>query len=112
MINGNVIKFGYGDVAVGHCNYTIKFQQFIPKQKPGTNVDADSVVWVGEKIEIPISVSDYYFLMKELDKCVHKRAFSFKEYIFDFNNFNLNSVKVVRESVEKSMFLHFLSLAA
>ena len=40
MINGNILKFGYGDIAVGSDGLTqrMSFQQFKPPAKCGDKV--------------------------------------------------------------------------
>ena len=57
MINGNRLKFGYGDIAVGSDGLTqrISFQQFKPPAKCGGNVPED-VEYIGEEVVLQMNV--------------------------------------------------------
>ena len=61
MIDGNILKFGYGDIAVGSSALSniITFQQFKPVGKCGDKIPED-VEYVGEEIAIKGVRSGYY----------------------------------------------------
>ena len=114
MIIKNIIKFGYGDVAVGYGIQEITFQQFKPPSECGTRLHSEDVEFVSEKIILDISYDDYIELRKYL-KIVSNRIaneFTFKEYIFDFTNYNEESVNVCKKKLESAMYWYFLCCAA
>ena len=59
MMNGNRLKFGYGDIAVGSDGLTqkISFQQFKPPAECGGNIPED-VEYIGEEIILQISYDE------------------------------------------------------
>ena len=119
MINGNVLKFGYGDIATSHTiTQKICFRQFKPPQKCGVKlndvIDIDKLEWIGEWIFIDISYDEYLELLNKLDLVYKKEIveFSFKGYVFDFSNYNKESIKVYKNHLKGCMYFYFLSLAA
>lgn len=115
MIDGNRLKFGFGDIAVSSdmLTKTICFQQFEPLAKCGDEV-SEGVEYIGNKIILKLSYDDYCEFCKNLDLASNKEIteFEFKEYIFDFTNFNTESIKVCRSHAENAMCLYIMCLAA
>lgn len=115
MIDGNRLKFGFGDIAVGSemLSRIIRFQQFKPHTKCGDEV-SDDVEYIGEKIILKFSYEDYCEFCKNLVYVSNKEIteFVFKGYIFDFTNFNTESIKVCRIHAENAMCLYIMCLAA
>lgn len=115
MIYGNVLKFGYGDIAVGSDGLTqrISFQQFKPPTECGGNVPED-VEYIGEDVVLQISYEEYCELNKQLNSVLSNSisTFIFKGYIFDFTNYNDESVKVCKRHSDSAMCGYFLCMAA
>ena len=115
MINGNVLKFGYGDIVVygNAALQRMSFQQFKPPTECGNEVSED-VEYIGDKILIDISYEDYCKLKNNLERVNKKEVcqFTFKDYIFDFSNYNVKSVNAVSRKLDACMALYFISLAA
>lgn len=115
MIEGNRIKFGYGDISVGanQINRTITFQQFKPAEKCGNEVP-ESVEFIGDEINLQINYADYIEFSNNLKlvQCKEIYEFSFKDYIFDFTNWNETSIKVCNDKALHAMSLYILCLAA
>lgn len=115
MIDGNILKFGYGDIAVGSDGFAqiISFQQFKPPAECGCNVTED-VEYIGEEIALQISYDEYREFNEQLKSVLSKEisTFNFKGYIFDFTNYNEESVKVCKKRSEIAMYSYFLCMAA
>ena len=115
MINGNRLKFGYGDIAVGSDGLTqrISFQQFKPPTECGGNVSED-VEYIGEEVILQISYEEYCEFNKQLKSVLFNSisTFSFKGYIFDFTNYNEESVKVCKRHSDSAMYNYFLCMVA
>ena len=116
MINGKVIKFGYGDVGVGSCSITqrITFQQFKPPEKPGTKLTNDGYEFVGDKILIIIKdENEYSDVMNLLSQVRNKDIsdFEFKGYVFDFSNYNEESIKACKKHIKSAMNMYWFAMA-
>ena len=114
MIDNNILKFGYGDISVGAFGLppAITFQQFKPPAKVGSEV-GEHVEFIGEKIVIKLNHEDYVELCDLLDQVKNKEIliFDFKDYIFDFTNYNIGSIEVVERHATNSMHWYFATLA-
>lgn len=112
MIIDNKIMFGYGDIAVGATVDIITFQQFKPPAECGNHVN-DNVEFIGEQIILYISHEEYHELNKYLSSVSNKdiSVFTFKDYIFDFSNYNKESVIVVKRKLCQAKNLYILALA-
>lgn len=115
MINNNILKFGYGDIAVGvdELQQCMKFQQFKPPTECGKRVYAD-VEWIGDEIKIYLNWEEYLEFNKLLEgvRCKNISVFDFKDYIFDFTNYNEKSIQTCKKFAELSMKWYILCLAA
>lgn len=115
MIDGNVLKFGYGDIAVGSDGLTqrISFQQFKPPAECCGSVPED-VERIGEEVVLQISYEEYCEFNKQLKSVLSKSisTFNFKGYVFDFTNYNEESVKACKKRSESAMYSYFLCMAA
>lgn len=115
MIEGNRLKFGYGDISVGSDKLTqrMSFQQFKPPKECGDRVLED-VEYIGNEIILEFSYEDYCDFSKNLKIVSNKETteFIFKEYIFDFTNFNEESVKVCNKHLNNAMQCYFMCMAA
>ena len=115
MIDGNILKFGYGDIAVGSDGLTqrISFQQFKPPAECGGDVPED-VEYIGEEIVLQISYDEYREFNEQLKSVLSKEisTFDFKGHIFDFTNYNEESVKGCKKRSERAMYSYFLCMAA
>jgi hypothetical protein len=115
MIDGNVLKFGYGDIATGADVFSraITFQQFKPPGECGDTLDCE-VEYIGEEIVLQLSYEEYCKLDKLMIQIINKNIvmFSFREYIFDFSNYNEESVRVVRRKLNEAISWYLLCCAA
>lgn len=115
MIEEKRLKFGYGDIGVGsdRLNQRMTFQQFKPPAKCGNEVSND-VEYIGDKIVLEFSYEDYREFSKNLKQIINKETteFIFKSYIFDFTNFNEESIKVCNKHLNNAMQLYFMCAAA
>lgn len=115
MIDGNRLKFGFGDIAVGSDALAQKiiFQQFKPPAKCGDEVSED-VEYIGDEIILRFSYEDYCEFGENLKRVSNREIteFTFKRYIFDFTNFNKESIKVCKNHLNGAMQLYFMCLAA
>lgn len=113
MIEGNILRFGYGDIAGdgGISEYgVLKFQQIKPPQEIGT-----SVAWETERVSEPVVFRDLFSMLKitafamEVKEGKYK-SFEVDGWIFDFEtNFNIKSVEAVirqsRRACEQALML-------
>lgn len=115
MIEGKRLKFGYGDICVGSDGLTqrISFQQFKPPAKCGDRILED-VEYIGDIIILKFSYEDYCEFSKNLERVSNKEIteFLFKGYVFDFTNFNEQSIKVCKKHLNSAMQCYFMCMAA
>lgn len=115
MIDGKRFKFGYGDISVGGNPVTrqMNFQQFKPPAKVGDKVMDDEIELIGERIFLEICYEDYQELSKLLGSVKSREIseFTFKNYVFDFTNYNEKSVDVCRQKLSEAMKFYFLAMA-
>lgn len=101
MIKGNTIEFGYGDVVVGVDQF--KRCLIITNIKPpvacGTKfrkVEDTNDVEFGESIEIyEDNLHDIYNLVCTVNE--KNKIVKYKQWIFDFSNYNKESVRVMKD---------------
>ena len=67
MINGNRLKFGYGDIAVGSDGLTqrMSFKQFKPPGKCGDKVLDDREEWINRAMDVESTVRAIEKIAKE-----------------------------------------------
>ena len=116
MIGGKRFMFGYGDISIGVNPVTRQmcFQQFKPPAEVGDKVIEDKVDWIGERIYIEIGCyEEYQELCRLLDSAKSKKIleFTFKDYIFDFSNYNEKSIEACRKHLSNAMSWYFLAMA-
>ena len=115
MIYGNVLKFGYGDICVGSDGLTqrMSFRQFKPPAKCGDQV-LDDIEYIGDEIILKFSYEDYCEFSKKLEQVYNKETaeFIFKGYVFDFTNFNEESVQVIEINLSHVMSWKFYCMAS
>ena len=115
MIDGNILKFGYGDIAVDSSALSniITFQQFKPVGKCGDKIPED-VEYVGEEIAIKVSYNDHWEFINCLNRVSNNEIseFEFKGYVFDFSNRNIDSVIACKEHIDNAILTCLLSMAA
>ena len=115
MIKGNTLYFGYGDIAVGSnsWNYSpiVTFTNMKPPCKCGETITEKMKEEINFYEEIKIEVEDYelYNLLCNVDK--DNRIINYKEYTFDFTNYNQERVRLCKEGVKNALLIHQLSLA-
>lgn len=114
MIDNNILKFGYGDIAVGSSPaQLIRFQQFKPPEECGNYV-SNNVEFIGKEIIISLTYEDYRNLKDKLKEVKSRNIslFEFKGYIFNFTNYNEKSVEVCEKHMEDAMKWYFICYAA
>lgn len=97
MITENIIKFGYGDIVIIGSTKRISFQQTKTTGNCG-GVVPENIEYTGKKIILDITYEDYCELCKNLKAVKNKEIskFTFKDYIFDFENYNEESINVFK----------------
>lgn len=97
MIEGKIIKFGYGDVGVGASDlgYMV-FGNIIPPQEIGTNLNNKIKNKEVEVTSETVIYENNYFDFLELFKNINEnnRVVEYKGYTFDFTNYKQGSVNV------------------
>lgn len=100
MIKGNVIEFGYGDVVVGvnPIESCIIITNIKPPLECGTKFHKGEIdVEYGLSIKIyEDNIHDIYDIMRKVNK--DNRIVTYKDWTFDFSNYNEESVRVMREA--------------
>ena len=118
MIDGKILKFGYGDIAVGCINANMTFTPFKPPVEVGTHcydlfINGD-ITPIGEKVAIRFdSFNDFAELKDKLEgvRTATQKVFEFKGYTFDFSNYNVKSVEVV-DDARYHAYMAYLRCAA
>ena len=97
MIKGNVIKFGYGDVAVYSCGMGyVSFTNIEPPVECGQAITKDMGITYGLSIKIyEDDLHDLYRLIRTVSE--NNRVVEYKGYVLDFTNYNQKSVDVVKK---------------
>lgn len=115
MIDGNILKFGHGDIAVGYrVTGILTFQQFKPPEECGSYV-SDNVEYTSEQIIINFTCYEEYLELSNKLKDVKSKnisTFEFKDYIFDFTNYNEKSVEVCERYLKRAMSWYLMCCAA
>lgn len=116
MIDGKILKFGYGDIGVSNVWRNMRFIPFKPPVEIGTDTRplfADgSIEAVGEPIMITFETfQDFNELQDKLKNVYTQRVFEFKGYTFDFSNYNEKSVEVCNDALRRA-YMNFLQCAA
>lgn len=112
MIQGNVVKFGYGTVAVGSTIFSdLTIQTIKPPQEVGKLLEEeDQVEYIGEPVNFPMS-KHYHELKEKLDIIDGPCCVTFCGYIFDFTNYNPASVDTVLKHAT-SAYRNYIRLCA
>lgn len=116
MIEGNVIKFGYGDVVVAHVFTSLKLT-CINKTYPlghtisGDDTSYDIITQINIDFHTFISINEFISKLKDvlLDEV---RIFKYGNYIFDFTNYNETSLNACINQAEIISWWLSLPLAA
>ena len=116
MIEGNTLKFGYGDIAVSTKGFNLIFTPFKPPVEVGTNCfslfKSGEIEAIGEAIYIKFTdLKDFKELQEKLENVYENKVFEFKEYTFDFTNYNEISVGIL-EKGRKIIYTRYLELSA
>lgn len=119
-VKKNIICFGYGDVMVNSgCGSTITFTGFKPPVEVGTVITGEvikdkNIECITEPVKITFTtmkeLKQFKKLVEEIDGEDHV-CFEYRNYTFDFSNYNENSIKVLLTHIEKAA-IHFLLLMA
>ena len=113
MIRGDVMFFGYGDIACQATFQTLRYQEFLPPQKVGCNLTEVNVTYTGRYIEIHVTLDECRELKKKLMKVPEttNHVFEFKGTVYDFTNFNLKSVEAVLHAVDYVIASYLMCMA-
>ena len=114
MIEGNRIKFGYGDIVIGVAVgvQTLVFKQLKSPLQCGADVP-DNYEVLGDPISIKIDYYDYCNLLEMLEAVREKRysTIYFKDYWFDFTNYNEKSIKILEQRARTAIAFQLLAIA-
>lgn len=116
MVINNRIKFGYGTVGVGSdiwCGY-FKVQTIHPPCEPGTLItEACKVEYLGQPVYFHIDTAAYTELSANFEKVRSREIseFTYAGYVFDFNEYNEESVRVCVEHLRRAFYSYSVCLA-
>lgn len=101
MIEGNTIKFGYGDVIVRNRILHIDIQQVKSPGECGEHPYDGEYEVCGTRVDIELNHEEYKEYLFLLDAVENRMisSFSFKGWVFDFTNYNAESMRVCRDAV-------------
>lgn len=110
MIEGNVIKFGYGDIVVTVCEdvfaTVLIFEQIAPSLICGSSVNlVEGDISFGTTRTLTGRFEDFNEFLKQLE-LVHERktnVFAFKDLVFDFTKYHPTSVKVMIDKAKAAI---------
>ena len=117
MIDGNTLKFGYGDLCIGSLSgLMLQIIPFKPPLEIGTACNEafenGDIETTGDPIYIKFTkLQDFKELRQKLKDVCTNKIFEFKGYTFDFSNYNEKSVDVVKRKL-KDVYETYLRLAA
>ena len=116
MIEGNILRFGHGDISITAdiITNTINFKQISTQLECGT-VSPKDINYTDNIINIRINDFDEYYEFYKCLREVNKRnitQFTFKDYVFNFNNYNEKSIIVIEKYLNKASLTIILSEAA
>lgn len=116
MIEGNVLKFGYGDIAVGASplKQVITFQQFKPPANCGEIIDTENVEFTSDVLEMHLrDLKECIRFVAMLDwvKSGKGHTFGFNNLMFDFANYNEKSIKVCMVRAYDAMEEYLMCIA-
>lgn len=101
-VENKILKFGYGDIAVGSSNICLSFRGFKPPVEVGTQMTDEFIF--KNNIEHTTNWIHFYFTsLEELfqfehlinNVCKESPTFTFKDYVFDFSNYNYESAMCI-----------------
>lgn len=112
MIEGKMIKFGYGDVAVGGRLGVITFTDIKPPQEVGSTLKEKDVD-IYEIVEIKAEYQEFENLYNELknNNWELNKLINFKDYVLDFTKYNKKSIYVIQKMLLNSLGISQLCLA-
>lgn len=112
MVDGNVIKFGYGTVCVGsNWKGQITFRSIRPPQEVGSGLFFNrDIEYLSDLVGIDM-LNNYHQLKSQLEKLDGPALIVIDGYTLDFSNFNRKSVEVVLNHAY-SAYYNYLRLCA
>lgn len=116
MIIDNVLKFGYGDIAVGSNNILsyITFREFKPSKNCGERIGEGDVEFTSSELKIHISSFKKYEELCNLLNEVENHnisEFELDGYVFNFDKFNIESIRVINKHARNAMSAYVQLLA-
>ena len=119
MIDGKILKFGYGDIAVGDVGFYMKLTPFKPPIEVGSECNgyfADGIIKpIGPAIMIKFEglsdITEFRTKLESVCPIDAPKSFEFKGYTFDFSNYNVKSV-MVAETILHNIRMNYLCCAA
>lgn len=115
MIKGNTLYFGSGDIVVSSNSWCysaeVGFTNIKLPCKCGDTITKEIERNIEFYDSISITLEDYelYNLLCNVDE--NNTIFIYKDYIFDFTNFNKESVRVCKDGVKNALLAYQLTLA-
>jgi len=112
MIKGDNIYFGHGTIAVGADAYCLTLSTIRPPQEVGSSLEGVEVEYL-EKISIHMEYNDCIVLQKLLSNVSDQNNIvKFKDYVFNFEEFNSKSVDVLNKHIKDILNLYYMCMAA
>lgn len=107
MIKDKIIYFGQGDISVGFSLNTLIFTEIEPVQQIGTTLHSDSDIKMSKRIviqTIPEEFQKFKDRLNNINKDAKDKQVEFQEYIFDFSEFNEESIKNLILCIDIAMY--------
>ena len=112
MIKDNTVYFGYGTVVVGSRWNQMVFREIEPPLEVGTSADEPikngQVGFTGNREEILFKsydeIKEFENLLQVRVNCNYpntERFFEYKDLVFDFTNWNVDSYQVVKIHIDR-----------
>lgn len=110
MIEGNILKFGFGSIAVGHDmdNYSLRISHTLDNGPVGNTLDER----IGDIVYIGFPFGDDFVLLENQLRTVSEEnpLFHFRGYVFDFSHYNPVSVQMVIKRIDIIKSIRYIGL--
>ena len=103
MIEGNVIKFGYGTVGCSSVGSVLRISHIKPPQEIGHAVNIkDPSISIEATYNFGLSFEDVVYLKKQCGAIASGKIekFEFMGMIFDFSHYNIDSIGVLYRKID------------
>lgn len=115
MIDGKVLKFGYGDICIGHTGFNLQltFRGFKPPKEIGERIlKNEDIEFLTDTVKVDVTIEECFQLKSILNNIEeYDNVFEFKGYVFDFTKNNTTSLKVLLKQIDSLISRSIMCLA-